>query len=199
MVKVTDEQKAEILRLKEEGLKPKEISKKLGMNESTVYYHYSPEYKKWQLDYNKRYREKPENKRKRREYSQKPENKNKRREYMKRYFEKHPEAKERDRNRLKQFFKKMKKPRNKEIRMTIDIFTSLGVVLNPIEVWEKVGGRYLDVTHSLSAYYKAGVLKKERKGKNVFYSLDSDSPFYVIANGFFEEREREIEEQFGRS
>jgi hypothetical protein len=94
------------------------------------------------------------------------------------------------------YLQRMTKPRNKEIEMTIDVFNGLDVERTPLQVWEKVGGMYVDVDRTLNAYHKAGVLNKERRGNKVFYSLNRESSFHIVADGFFKEREKEMDKQF---
>jgi len=124
-----------------------------------------------------------------REYYQRPEVKAQKREYQREYRQR-PEIRER--------MKKLVKSRNENIGMNIDVFTDLNVELTPKQVWEKVGGRYGEVCSSLNAYHKADILNKRKEGANTFYRLNPKSPFHVIADGFFEEKAKEMDKQFRR-
>jgi hypothetical protein len=178
----------------------------MNIKPNTVLYHYSPEYREQQLQYHKQRNQKPEVKARRREYDRKynkrPEVRKRNAEYQRIYIKTHPGARERQKERLRKYMKEhakeFVKPRNEEIEMVIDVFTDFSVELTPTQVWKKVGGRYHEVDADLIAYYKAEVLKKERRGANVFYSLNPESPFCVIADGLFEKKVKEVEEKFSR-
>jgi len=130
---------------------------------------------------------------KHREYYQRPEVKARMREYSRERYQR-PEVKARRR----EYMKKLVKPRNENIEMNIDVFTDLGVELTLREVWEKVGGNYLEVCRNLSAYCRAGVLKKGKRGGKTTYRLNPDSPLHVIADGLFEDKSKKLDEQFRR-
>lgn len=92
----------------------------------------------------------------------------------------------------RRYRQKMIKPRNKNIPMTIDVFTGLDVELSAKQVWEKVGGDCSKVSNNLKLFYEADVLKRRKIGESFAYSLNPDSPFIAIADGFFEEKEERM-------
>ncbi|OGI12712.1 hypothetical protein A3K64_04025 [Candidatus Micrarchaeota archaeon RBG_16_36_9] len=95
----------------------------------------------------------------------------------------------------KKYLKDHTKPRNLKYPLVIDVFDGFDE-LTSTRVWEIYGGRFENVVRMLNEFKKSGALKKRKKGVNVFYRLNPDSPYYVVADGFFKEREKEMDEKF---
>ena len=104
-----------------------------------------------------------------------------------------PEFRKRTLERSRKYLKDREKPSNKEFEMVIDVFTSLDMKLSVEQVWEKVGGRYGRISKRLKGYHVAGILKEERVGNNVVYSLNPESPCICVVDGAFKEKEKELD------
>jgi hypothetical protein len=89
-------------------------------------------------------------------------------------------------------YRQISKPRNEKFSLAIDVFTSLDVELTPRQVWEKVGGRFCNISKSLFEYQKVGLLERVEKGNTFLYKLNPHSPFRVMVDGYFEKKEKEI-------
>jgi len=196
---ITDEQKAEILRLKEEGLKPREISERLGIGLYRVYYRYTPGRREKSLQDAKTHSQIPGIRKRISDYKKRPDVKEQQREYRKLHLKNHPETKAKDIARSRKFLDAHVKPRNEKIESVIDLFPDFNTKLNQIQIWEKFGGSYLSVNKELNRFYESGDLNKERVGRYVVYSLNPESPSLCAVDGFFKEKEKELDKKFAIS
>lgn len=187
---LADEQKTEIRILKEEGLKPREISERLSIQLSRVYYNYSPYRRERALQNAKRRSQIPEIRKRISDYKKRPDVKEKQKEYRRIHLKKHPETRKKDIERSRKFLYEHVKPPNENFETVIDVFPDLNTRLNQIQIWEKIGGSYASINRRLKPFYEFGVLNKERVGRYVLYSLNPESPFLCFADGFFKEKER---------
>jgi len=196
---LADEQKTEIRRLKEEGLKPREISERLSIQLSTVYYHYSPERREKALQNAKTHSQIPGIRKRISDYKKRPDVKEKQKEYRRIHLKKHPETRKNDIERSKKFLYEHVKPPNENFEMVTDVFTDLNTKLNQVQIWEKIGGSYASINRRLKPFCESGVFNKERIGRYVVYSLNPESPSLCAVGGFFKEKEKELDKKFGIS
>jgi len=131
-------------------------------------YYQRPEVKERCRQYQRQYYQRPEVKERERQYRQRPEVKERQRQYSQKYYQR-PEMKERQRQYQRQYYQRP------EVSL-LDVF-DFDEPLTLKEIRERGAS-----TRNLKSFMKIKLILQTKDGK---YKINTDSPFHVIADGFF--------------
>lgn len=175
MRRLTEEQKSNILKLKEYGIGPTLISDVLGLSRRTVEYWYYPNV---------------------RESFKKPDIRERQRKYKGEY-DKRPEVKKHQRKYRKEYFKRPDvidhiKERVTKRKLIIDVFTDFKTAYSFEDIRKECGGKPKNITEELQLYTDSSILIKTFENEKEVYRLNPSSPMHVVANKFFKKIEKKL-------